>query len=86
MQPPPGLWHRALGVKHVEVQCFDGLLNDRKHAKSEEGHSGKALARCHWLSMGGLGADFGYGPKPKLSETETPKHRNPISSETPVYP
>ena len=33
-----------------------------------------------------LGADFGYGPKPKLSETETTKLRNPISSETPVYP
>jgi hypothetical protein len=33
-----------------------------------------------------LGADFGYGPKPILSETETPKLRNPISSETPVYP
>jgi hypothetical protein len=33
-----------------------------------------------------LGADFGYGPKPELSETQTPKFQNSMSYETPVCP
>jgi hypothetical protein len=38
-----------------------------------------SIAQC-------LGAGFGYGPKRKLSETETPKLQNQISPDTPVYP
>jgi len=49
----------------------------------KKGYTTRAGAVCF---RGGLGADFGYGPKPKVSETETPKLRNPVSSETPVCP